>query len=73
MTDTSEASDNYIMVLKQSKYNNTCLDVTKTSTPDPWIYQANGKFYLTFTGGNRIPMWEAASVKDFLGESAKHG
>lgn len=61
------------MVLKQYEYNDACLDITPTSTPDPWICQANGKFYLTFTGSNRIPMWEAASIKDFLGEKAKHG
>ena len=47
-------------------YNNTCLDVTNVNTPDPWVYEANGKFYLTFTGNDRIPMWEADSLVGFL-------
>ena len=43
-----------------------CLDLTDTNTPDPWITQAHGKFYMTFTGNNRIPLWETASLADFL-------
>ncbi|KAK4561848.1 hypothetical protein LTR86_004528 [Recurvomyces mirabilis] len=46
-------------------YNHTCLDITREHAPDPWITQAHGKFFLTFTGNNRIPMWEANSVMDF--------
>lgn len=46
-------------------YNNTCLDITSEHTPDPWVCHANGKFYLTFTGNTRIPMWEAKSLMDF--------
>lgn len=46
-------------------YNCSCLDITSEHTPDPWITHANGKFYLTFTGNTRIPMWEAASLMDF--------
>ena len=58
------------MVLK--KYNDACLDITLINTPDPYVVQANGKFYLTFTGNNRIPMWEASSLTDFI-DRAKHG
>lgn len=46
-------------------YNSTCLDITSEHTPDPWICQANGKFYLTFTGNDRVPLWEADSLMDF--------
>ncbi|KAK5128035.1 hypothetical protein LTR85_005152 [Meristemomyces frigidus] len=46
-------------------YNNSCLDITSEHTPDPFVTHANGKFYLTFTGNTRIPMWEASSLMDF--------
>ncbi len=55
-------------------YNCSCLDITRTHAPDPWsvadllhvllcrITHANDRFYLTFTGNDRIPMWEASSL-----------
>lgn len=46
-------------------YNSSCLDITSEHTPDPWITHANGKFYFTFTGNNRIPLWDASSLMDF--------
>lgn len=36
-----------------------------TDTPDPWIVQAHGKFYLTFTLGNRVEIWQSAHLEDF--------
>jgi hypothetical protein len=49
-------------------YNNSCLDITSQSTPDPFITYARGKFYFTFTAGDRIPLWEADSITDFYDE-----
>ena len=49
-------------------YNNTCLDLTSQATPDPFITYARGKFYFTFTGGNRVSLWEADSLTDFFEE-----
>ncbi|KAK3629399.1 hypothetical protein LTR56_018063 [Elasticomyces elasticus] len=46
-------------------YNASLLDITKESTPDPWLTHANDKFFLTFTGNTRIPMWEASSLMGF--------
>ncbi|KAK4980207.1 hypothetical protein LTR42_000514 [Elasticomyces elasticus] len=43
-------------------YNASLLDITKEHTPDPWITHTNDKFFLTFTGNTRIPMWEASSL-----------
>jgi GH43 family beta-xylosidase len=45
-------------------YNSACLDITSEHTPDPWIATANGKFYLTFTGNNRVPMWDGETLMD---------
>ena len=58
------------MVLKQ--YDNSLIDITGVNTPDPWVCQADGKFYLTFTGNTRIPLWEADNLTDFF-ERAKRG
>lgn len=52
-----------------------CFNITSTATPDPHFTQhpTNGKFYLTFTGGNRIPMWEAADLMSFWESQPKIG
>jgi predicted GH43/DUF377 family glycosyl hydrolase len=54
--------------MQQPNYNNTCLDITSQATPDPFITYANGKYYFTFTAGDRIPLWEADSLTDFFEE-----
>ncbi|KAI7278168.1 Arabinanase/levansucrase/invertase [Hortaea werneckii] len=48
-------------------YNTSCLDISRTHTPDPWITYSphTHKFYLTHTGNDRIPMWDARSLMDF--------
>ncbi|KAI7359192.1 hypothetical protein KC336_g22046, partial [Hortaea werneckii] len=48
-------------------YNTSCLDISSTHTPDPWITYSGHtrKFYLTHTGNDRIPMWDARSLMDF--------
>lgn len=52
-------------------YNSSCMDVTSEHTPDPWICHANGKFYMTFTGNNRIPMWTTNSLTDLYDRPKK--
>lgn len=59
-------------MVRHPPYNNACLHVTDQATPDPFFVYAHGKFYLTFTGNNRIPMWEAGNLLDFFFE-AKEG
>jgi len=49
-------------------YNNACLSMTSQATPDPFITYSRGKFYLLFTGNDRIPMWEASNLLDFYHE-----
>ena len=56
------------IALNMSQYNNACLGVTSQPTPDPFITYARGKFYFTFTGGDRVPLWEADSITDFWEE-----
>lgn len=54
-----------LMCLEMVQYNPFCLDITREHTPDPWIIFAHGKFYITFTGNDRIPMWDAFSLMNF--------
>lgn len=49
----------------QPQYNNACFGITAEEAPDPFVLFAHGKFYMTFTGRDRIPMWEADSLLDF--------
>lgn len=39
--------------------------ICEVDTPDPWMVPANGKFYLTFTLGNRIEIWTSQNMEDF--------
>lgn len=36
-----------------------------TDTPDPWIVAVHGKFYLTFTLGNRVEIWQSSQLENF--------
>ncbi|EXJ87928.1 hypothetical protein A1O1_04855 [Capronia coronata CBS 617.96] len=40
--------------------------ISDTDTPDPWMVPGpNGFFYLTFTAGNRVEIWQSADMQDF--------
>lgn len=39
--------------------------ICATDTPDPWIVAAHGKFYLTFTLGNRVEIWQSPHLEKF--------
>lgn len=39
--------------------------ICDVDTPDPWMLEFQGKFYLTFTLGNRVEIWASRSMEDF--------
>jgi GH43 family beta-xylosidase len=39
--------------------------ICNIDTPDPWVLSARGKFYFTFTLGNRVEIWESENLEDF--------
>lgn len=41
-------------------------EIAKVDTPDPWMIAAGGVYYLTFTQGNRISVWESPLMEDFF-------
>ncbi|GAM86444.1 hypothetical protein ANO11243_044580 [Dothideomycetidae sp. 11243] len=55
-----------------TQYNNLCMSLTKTTTPDPYVTYAHGHFYMTFTAGNRVEVWRASTLPDFLSNPDKH-
>lgn len=57
---------------EMTQYNNICLSLTTSTTPDPYVTQANGYFYMTFTAGNRVEIWRVQSLVDFRSNPEKH-
>jgi GH43 family beta-xylosidase len=46
-------------------YNSTSITITSEATPDPWVVQANGKYFMTFTAGDRLEIWRANQLDYF--------
>ncbi|KAF2157704.1 glycoside hydrolase family 43 protein [Myriangium duriaei CBS 260.36] len=53
-------------------YNPICLSLTSQTTPDPYVTYAHNQFYMTFTAGDRVEVWRASSLPDFLSRPEKH-
>ncbi|KAF7186073.1 Extracellular exo-alpha-(1-_5)-L-arabinofuranosidase [Pseudocercospora fuligena] len=56
-----------------SRLSSHCLNITSQNTPDPFFAFANGKFYMTFTGNDRVPLWEADRLIDFWEDRPRIG
>lgn len=39
--------------------------IADVDTPDPYMIAANGRFYLTFTLGNRVEIWSSSNMENF--------
>ncbi|KAF2276570.1 alpha-L-arabinofuranosidase II [Westerdykella ornata] len=52
-------------------YNDVILNITETTTPDPYVIFDNGTYYMTFTAGDRIEIWSADSLFNFESRSHK--
>ncbi|KAI0473814.1 glycoside hydrolase family 43 protein [Xylariaceae sp. FL0804] len=58
--------------MENQHYDNSTLTLTSISTPDPFVTRAHGRFYMTFTTGNRIEVWSSQSLADIESASARH-
>jgi len=58
--------------LDKMEYNNACLTITNVTTPDPFVTLAHGKYYLTFTAGDRVEIWSSPDLLSFGQTSTKH-
>ncbi|KAI1497082.1 glycosyl hydrolase [Biscogniauxia marginata] len=54
------------------QYDDATLTLTSVGTPDPFVTRAGGRFYMTFTTGNRIEIWSSRSLVDIESSATKH-
>ncbi|KAI0599935.1 glycosyl hydrolase [Biscogniauxia sp. FL1348] len=54
------------------QYDDSTLTLTSVGTPDPFVIRARGRFYMTFTTGNRIEIWSSRSLVDIESTTSKH-
>ncbi|KAI1342863.1 glycoside hydrolase family 43 protein [Xylariaceae sp. FL0016] len=55
-----------------TQYSNSTLTITSVGAPDPFVNQTRGRFYLTFTTGNRIEIWSSRSLVDIEKAGSRH-
>ena len=46
-------------------YNNALLTLSGEATPDPFVKQAFGQYYLIFTSGDHVEIWSSESILGF--------
>ncbi|OTB19406.1 glycoside hydrolase family 43 protein [Daldinia sp. EC12] len=54
------------------QYDNSTLTITSIGTPDPFVTLFRGRYYLTFTAGNRVEIWSSRSLADIENSAARH-
>ncbi|KAI0178801.1 glycoside hydrolase family 43 protein [Hypoxylon sp. FL1284] len=54
------------------QYDNSTLTLTSISTPDPFVNLCRGRYYLTFTAGNRVEIWSSDSLADIEVSASRH-
>ncbi|KAI1396660.1 glycoside hydrolase family 43 protein [Hypoxylon fuscum] len=54
------------------QYDNSTLTITSVGTPDPFVTIFRGRYYLTFTTGNRVEIWSSGTLSDIEGAASRH-
>ncbi|OTB04484.1 glycoside hydrolase family 43 protein [Hypoxylon sp. CI-4A] len=54
------------------QYDNSTLSITSVGTPDPFVTVFRGRYYLTFTAGNRVEIWSSRSLADIESSADRH-
>ncbi|KAI2602262.1 glycoside hydrolase family 43 protein [Hypoxylon sp. NC1633] len=54
------------------QYDNSTLTITSVGTPDPFVTLFRGRYYLTFTTGNRVEIWSSHSLADIESAADRH-
>ncbi|KAI1774734.1 glycoside hydrolase family 43 protein [Hypoxylon cercidicola] len=54
------------------QYDNSTLTITSVGTPDPFVTLFRGRYYLTFTAGNRVEIWSSNSLADIEASASRH-
>ncbi|KAH9892990.1 glycoside hydrolase family 43 protein [Xylariomycetidae sp. FL2044] len=53
-------------------YDNSTIALTSISTPDPFLTHWRGRFFLTFTAGNKIEIWSSRSLVNIEKSATRH-
>ncbi|XDG08425.1 hypothetical protein ABKA04_008040 [Annulohypoxylon sp. FPYF3050] len=54
------------------QYDNSALTITNVATPDPFVTIFKGRYYFTFTTGNRVEIWSSRSLVDIESSADRH-
>ncbi|KAI1309864.1 glycoside hydrolase family 43 protein [Xylaria venustula] len=60
------------MPLVDIPYDDAMLTLTSFGTPDPFVNSFSGRYYLTYTTGNRIEVWSSGSLVDIEKSATRH-
>ncbi|KAI0976708.1 glycosyl hydrolase [Xylaria arbuscula] len=53
-------------------YDDAMLTLTSVGTPDPFVNSFCGRYYFTYTTGNRIEVWSSGSLVDIEASATRH-
>ncbi|KAF2965388.1 hypothetical protein GQX73_g8181 [Xylaria multiplex] len=53
-------------------YDDSMITLTSIGTPDPFVHSFCGRYYLTYTAGDRIEIWSSRSLVDIEESSTRH-
>ncbi|KAI8623973.1 glycoside hydrolase family 43 protein [Xylariaceae sp. FL1651] len=60
------------VVAMHQQHDTSTLTLTSIGTPDPFVTKARGRYYLTFTAGDRIEIWSSRSLVDIESSANRH-
>ncbi|KAJ8129648.1 hypothetical protein O1611_g3982 [Lasiodiplodia mahajangana] len=60
------------MVASHQDYDDSRLTLTSMGAPDPYVTSFRGRYYLTFTMGDRIEIWSSDSLVDIEATAFRH-
>ncbi|KAI1425112.1 glycosyl hydrolase [Xylaria sp. FL1777] len=60
------------LIAMHQPYDDSILTLTSFGTPDPFIKSFCGRYYLTYTAGDRIEIWSSNSLVDIEASGVRH-
>ncbi|KAL7620370.1 hypothetical protein AAE478_009365 [Parahypoxylon ruwenzoriense] len=54
------------------QYDSSFLTLTSVGTPDPFVTRFGGRYYFTFTAGDRVEIWWSHSLADIENSASRH-
>ncbi|KAI3338192.1 glycosyl hydrolase [Ustulina deusta] len=60
------------LIAMHQPYDDSMITLTSVGTPDPFVNSFRGRYYLTYTAGDRIEIWSSDSLVDMETSAIKH-